>query len=127
MAEDGEGEDEGGELALDRTGLKKFVKIARNKSLTFAFCPASGQDEPLFTVHRRKKPDILGKMARKEAEQTKYACGTMTVDGKTLVLTCDRVVPGMDKKLAKMLRKMKVPLEVKIMAAGSGGGEASVA
>lgn len=119
MAEE-ESDDES-ELRLDRTDLKKFVKIARNKELTFAFCPTSGKEEPMFTVHRRKKPDILGKAARKEAEETKYACGKMRVEGKTLVLTCDRLVAGMEKKVAKMLRKMKVPLTVKV--AGPGGEE----
>jgi hypothetical protein len=122
MAEDDESGDDGGELRLDRGSLKKFVKLARSKGLTFAFCPAAGKDEPLFAVHRRKKPDMLGKMARKEAEQTKYACGTMTVEGKVLVLACDRQVPGMDKKLAKMLRQMKVPLEVRVT--GPEGEEA---
>lgn len=121
MANSKDGGGDESELRHDRTELKKLVKIAQNKALTFAFCPASGQDEPLFTLHRRKKPDVLGKMARKEAEQTKFACGTMKVEGKTLVLSCARLVPGIEKKLAKMLRKMKVPLEVKL---AGGGGQA---
>lgn len=125
MAEDeGEAEDDGGGMGLDKAGLKKFVKLAKNRSLTFAFCPASGQDEALFAAHRTKKPDNYGKAARKEAEQTKVSYGKMTVEGKTITLTCDKTVPGMDRKLAKMFRKMKVPLEVKIIdGAGGGGGE----
>ncbi|MFN3973269.1 MAG: hypothetical protein ACK4GO_00060 [Gemmobacter sp.] len=115
-AEETDGEES--ELRLDRNELKKFVKMAKNRDLTFAFCPASGRDEPMFTIHRRKKPDMLGKMAKKEAEQTKYACGKMKVDGKVLTLTCDRVVAGLEKKLAKMLRKMKVPMEVKVSVGG---------
>lgn len=120
MAEDDS--DDESELRLDRTDFKKFLKIARSKDLTFAFCPTGGKEEPMFAVHRRKKPDILGKAARKEAEETKYACGKMRVDGKTLVLTCDRQVAGMEKKIGKLLRKMKVPLTVKI--AGADGEEA---
>jgi hypothetical protein len=116
--------DDDSELRLDRAAFKKFLKIARNKELTFAFCPTGGKEQPMFAVHRRKKPDILGKAARKEAEETKYACGKMKVDGKTLVLTCDRLVAGMEKKIAKMLRKMKVPLTVRIATAGGEGGEA---
>lgn len=119
---DGEDEGEGG-LRLDTAGLKKFFKLGRQRALTFAFCPAGGQDEPLFTAHRRKKPEVLGKGARKEAEQTKFACGTFKVDGKTLTLTCIKQVPGMEQKLKKMLRKMKVPLEVKLVE--SGGEDAA--
>lgn len=115
MAEDGE-EDDGG-LRLDTAAIKKFVKLGRNRSLTFAFCPAAGEDEPLFTLHRRKKPDMLGKVARKESEGTKVAFGTMTIDGKCMVLTCERVIPGMAKKLKKMLREQKVPLDVRLLDA----------
>lgn len=114
MAEESEGEG----LGLSPIELKKFIKIGRSKELTFAFVPAGGKDEPLFTIHRRKKPDVLGKAARKEAEETKFACGKMKVDGKTLVLTCDKVVPGLQRKLQKMLRAMKLPLEVKVTGAG---------
>lgn len=119
MAEESDDEEEG--LGLSPIELKKFIKIGRSKELTFAFVPAGGKDEPLFTIHRRKKPDVLGKAARKEAEETKFACGTMKVEGKTLVLTCEKVVPGMQRKLQKMLRGMKLPLEVKVN--GPGGEE----
>jgi hypothetical protein len=71
----------------------------------------------LFTLHRRKKPDMLGKMARKESDSSKVAFGTMTVDGKCLVLTCERLLPGMEKKLKKMLREQKVPMDVRLLDA----------
>lgn len=118
-SEDDDGEES--ELRLDRSELKKFMKLARNKELPFAFCPASGKDEPMFTAHKRKKPDTLGKKAKKEAEQPKYACGTMKVEGKTLTLTCERQVAGMERKLGKFLRKMKLPLEVRIADEGGEG------
>jgi hypothetical protein len=122
MAEDeGEEGDDDSALRLDKAALKKFMKLGKSRSLTFAFVPASGQEEPLFTIHRRKKPDTLGKTARKEAEQTKVAYGRLTVEGKVLTLACDKVVPGMEKKLAKMLRKEKVQMEVKVAEAGPGG------
>ncbi len=119
-----DGEDEGGGgLRLDTAELKKFLKLGRSRPMTFAFCPAGGQEEPLFAAHRRKKPEVLGKSARKEAEQTKFACGTFSVDGKTMVLTCEKVIPGMAQKLKKMFRQQKVPLEVKLM--GADGQEIS--
>lgn len=115
MPEDDEGDDdEGGGLSLDAMQIKKFMKLGATRELTFAFVPAAGEEEPLFTIHRRKKPDNLGKAAKKEAEQTKVGYGTMTVEGKTLILACDKSVPGMGKKLKKMLRQMKVPFDVKL-------------
>lgn len=115
MPDDDDGDDDGGGgLSLDRQQLKKFMKLGASRALTFAFVPAAGEDEPLFAVHRRKKPDNLGKAARKEAEQTRVGYGTMTVEGKTLMLACEKAVPGMAKKLKKMLRQMKVPFDVRL-------------
>lgn len=117
MADAGEDDKDDGGLRLDTAAIKKMVKIGRTRSLTFAFCPAAGDEEPLFTLHRRKKPDILGKSARKESEGSKVAFGTMTVEGKCLVLTCSRLIPGMADKLKKMLRAQKVPMDVRLLDA----------
>ncbi|RUS59677.1 hypothetical protein EGN72_13345 [Pseudorhodobacter sp. E13] len=106
-----------GEFQTEGAELKKLVKIARTKSLAFAFCPAAGEEEPMFCLHRRKKPEILGKALRKESEQTKVAFGMATVEGKTLNMTCDRLVPGMSKKLKKFFRGQKLPLDVVVMDA----------
>jgi hypothetical protein len=95
--------------------LKKLVKLARSKSMAFAFCPGAGEDEPMFCIHRRKKPDILGKALRKESEQTKVAFGMVTAEGKTLNMTCEKLVPGMSKKLKKFFRSQKLALDVVVL------------
>jgi hypothetical protein len=141
MPEDDDGDDSG--LVLDKQALKKFFKLGKSRELTFAFVPGSGQMDSLLTFHRRKKPDMLGKMARKlggkpkdddedegddegDGEKkkpkpaTKFAYGTMTVEGKTLVLACAKPIPGLQKKVAKLLRSEKVPMDIKIVG---GGGE----
>ncbi len=141
-----EDNDDGGGLILDKQALKKFFKLGKTRELTFAFVPGSGEMDSLLTFHRRKKPDAFGKAARKlggkpkedeEEEEgddaegddggkkkqkpaTKFAYGKMTVEGKTLVLTCAKAIPGMEKKVAKLLRAEKVPMEIKIV---EGGGE----
>lgn len=117
----GEGEDGPG---LDKAALKKFIKIARTREVTFAFIPTGGDEDDVFAAHRRKKPDNFGKESRKEAEERKVAYGKMKVQGKTVTLTCDRSVPGMDRKVAKLFRKQKIPYEVKIV---EPGGEETVA
>lgn len=103
-----------GELKVEGPELKKLVKLARTKSLSFSFCPGAGEDEPSFSIHRRKKPDILGKALRKESGQTKIAYGTLSVEGKTMNMTCLRLLPGMSKKLKKYFRSQKVPMDVKL-------------
>lgn len=102
-------------LKLDPAEMKKLVKLSRSKSMPFAFCPASGDEEPLFTIHRRKQPDKLGKGAKKEAEQTKVAFGSMKFEGKELVLTCQKVVPRLGKVLQKYLRANKISVKVKVL------------
>lgn len=126
-ADDDDNEDgEGGEgPGLDKAELKKFIKIARTKEVTFAFIPTGGDEDDVFTAHRRKKPDTFGKDSRKEAEERKVAYGKMKVEGKTITLSCDKSVPGMDRKVAKLFRKQKIAYEVKIVE--PGGEEEGVA
>jgi hypothetical protein len=114
--DEGEGQESPG---LDSAALKKFIKIARSREVTFAFIPTGGDEDDVFAANRRKKPDTFGKNTRKEAEERKVAYGKMKVEGKTVTLTCDKQVPGMDRK-DKLFRKQKVPYEVKIVDAGGG-------
>lgn len=123
MAADDDDDDDGGP-GLDKAGLKKFLKIARTNDVTFAFVPTGGDAADVFAAHRRKKPDNFGKESRKEAEERKVAYGKMKVEGTTVTLTCDRSVPGMDRKLAKLFRRQRVPYEVKIVEPGGAGSVA---
>lgn len=120
MGQEDGAEGEGGP-GFDTTELKRFIKIGRTREVSFCFIPTGGNDPDVFAADRKKKPDNFGRETRKEAEESKVAYGRMKVDGKTVTLTCDRVVPGMDRKVAKLFRKMKVPYEVKVV--GSDGGE----
>lgn len=108
------------EFGLKGMALKKMMKIARNRPLSFSFVPGAGDQEPTFGMHRRKKPEVMGKSMRKEAEQPKVAYGTAKLEGKELVLTCTKTVPGMEKKLMKTLRKEKLAVTVKVVEAGGG-------
>lgn len=116
--ESDEGEDGG--LGLDKAEFKKFIKLAKGKALPFAFCPASGDEEALFTMHRRRKPEVLGKAARKESDQSKFAFGTIKTEGDTLVISATRSLPGFEKKMKKLLRELKIPMKIKINGEDSG-------
>lgn len=104
------------EFQTQGSELKKLVKLARSKSLAFAFCPAS-EDEPLFCIHRRKKPEVIGKALRKESGQTKVAFGMLMAEGKTLNLTCTKLLPGLSKKLKQLFRSQKLSLKVMVLDA----------
>ena len=106
-----------GELQIEGGELKKLVKLARTKSMAFAFCPGAGEQEAMFCIHRRKKPELIGKGLRKESGQSKVAYGRLEADGKTLNLSCDRSIPGMEKKLKTYLRAQKLPVKIVVLDA----------
>lgn len=124
-------EEEGGNdeesLDLDTADLKKFLKKAKTKVLTFVYAPPAGSDgEGVFTLHNRKNPKALSKDVNDEKKEkgekgTKVSFGKMEFKDDVLVLTCDKVVPGMEKKLTKLFREKRVQAKFKIV--GPGGEE----
>ena len=94
--------------------LKKLVKMGKKRRLSFAFCPGPKNDHYML-IDRRKKPEVIGKVAKKEGSGSKVAFGTFVVNSKTMELTCERVVPAMAKVLKKYLKSQKVLVNVLIM------------
>lgn len=82
--------------------------------MPFAFCPANGEDESLFATHRKKKPELIAKSARKASGQTKVAFGYFTVEKKTLNLVLHRELPQIAKRLKKHLRRERLWLNIRI-------------
>lgn len=94
--------------------LKKLIKMGKKRAMNFAYVPGDKADQTLM-VDKRIKPPILGKTAKKETGATRFAFGTFEVQGKTMVLTCEKVVPNMAKQLKKYLKTQKIPLNVEIL------------
>ena len=126
MPDDDEGGDEEG-LDLDTADLKKFLKKAKDKVLSFVYAPPAGSDgEPVFTLHLRKNPKALSKDVNDEKKDKgekgkKVSYGKLELKDDILVLTCDKVVPGMEKKLTKMFREKRIQAKFKIV--GRSGEE----
>ncbi len=126
MPEEEDGDEEQG-LDLDTAGLKKILKKLKTRTMFFAYAPPAGSEgEPVFTIHPRKKPAALGKAVKKEKKENeepgnKLSFGTIAMQEDGLVLTCEKEVSGMQKKLAKMFREKRIKIEFKII--GRGGGE----
>lgn len=111
MADDDSDDDDG--VRLDTGDLKALFKVARNRTLLFAYCPG-GADEDVLLLDRRRQPERLAKEARRESAGTKVAYGSMTVDGKILTVTCIKELPSLSRRLAKYLREKHVPLQVQL-------------
>lgn len=105
------------DVALDGAELKKMLGVTRRQPLAFAYCPGKSADTDVFALHRKKQPDVLGRDLRKEGDGNKVALGMAALDGKVLSLTCERELPGMAKKLKKLLKVQKLPLNVVVMDA----------
>lgn len=97
--------------------LKKLLKLGKKRPMPFAFCPSGGDDDNILIIHRKRKPEMLGKIARKEGEGTKIAFGTFTVKGKELTATCERQLAGLAKRLKRHLKAEKMPLNIVILDA----------
>lgn len=127
MPEDDDEDDEGGGLSLETADLKKFLKKLKTRSLTFVYAPPAGSDgEAVFQLNQLKKPKAMStlvKKKKKEADEpgNKMSYGTIELKDDVLVLTCEKVLPGMAKKLTKLFRSKRVQAEFKIL--GPGGQE----
>ena len=92
-------EDEDEEEASD---LPTVLKLARKKPLNFA-CMLSDAGVVLVT-HRRKNWGILVKQAKGQGGSAKGAWGTLSVEGKVVVLSCVEDPPG------SLARRLKIKL-----------------
>jgi len=97
--------------------LKKLIKLGKKKPLSFAFCPGKKDDHTML-IDRRKTPEVIAKIAKKEGAGSKVAFGTFEVKAKTMELTCEKVVPALAKVLKKYLKSQKVQLNILVMDAG---------
>jgi hypothetical protein len=95
--------------------LKRIVRLGRRRPMPFAFCPDSGGDVPLFATHRKKPPELIARVTRRDSGQSKVAFGTFVVEGKVMVLTCERVVPEIARKLRRYMRLEKMPLHIRVL------------
>ncbi|MFL4472317.1 hypothetical protein ACERZ8_21425 [Tateyamaria armeniaca] len=103
------------DIALKGPELKKMVKIAKKRDLNFAYCPGNDPKEDVFVLDRKKKPEVMGRVARAEGTGAKLGLGTARAKGRIMMMTCTREMPQMAKKLKKFLKFEKIPMNVIIM------------
>ncbi|TNJ48376.1 hypothetical protein [Phaeobacter sp. B1627] len=104
-----------GEFSVEGTELKKLVKVAKKRPLAFAVAPGTDGDSFFFALHKRLAPEIVARGVKKESGINKIAYGLCSVESKEMVLTCQRELPALAKRLKKWLKKQKAPYNVKIL------------
>lgn len=113
------------DLKLEGAELKKMVKLGKKRALSFGFCPGP-KNEHTMLVDRRKSPEMLGKLARKEGVGKKVAFGTFEVKGRVMEMTCGRTVPQMAKTIKKYLKTQKTLVNVVILDADGNTLESDI-
>lgn len=106
---------EASEYVIHGDALKKIVRKSRRRPMAFAFVPTFGDDESMFAVHKKRKPEVVARKTKLASGQSRIAFGTFMVVGKTMVLTCVRELPSIAKKLRKHLREERIPLSIRVL------------
>lgn len=110
-------EDDDKEYVVTGEELKKLVRLGRKRPMPFAFCPSVGEDVSLFATHRKKAAKRIGKATKEDSGQTKVAWGTFVIVDRVMVLTCERELPSIAKKLKKHMRAERLPLNIRVLDA----------
>lgn len=90
-----------------------IIKLARKKAFNFAWL--EGADAPILKANIRKPIDAMVKAAKRDGGGVKGAWGVMTVEGKTVVLTCEDEPPqSFAKKARQQLKSQGIAMMVEI-------------
>jgi len=103
------------EMALKGAELKKLLKVAKKREIAFAYAPGKKPEDDVFSLDRKKAPDVVSRLVRKESDGSKYAFGLASVNGKVISLMCERELPNMAKSLKKLFKAEKCPMNVVIL------------
>jgi len=103
------------EFQVEGAALKKLISAAKANPVGFGFNPGKAVLEGYLAMHRKKSPKALGKDAKESGTSPKAAYGMLSVQGRLVVLQCERVVPGLAMKLKKYLGLQKLTFNVQVL------------
>lgn len=88
------------------TDLVKLFKLAAKKPMAFCFAFGKSEEDHKFVLHKKKAGKAIYAMVKKEAENITKGCwGTLQLgEKKTLKLTFEKELPGVEKALKKWLK-----------------------
>ncbi|MFK7835563.1 MAG: hypothetical protein AB8B60_05030 [Sulfitobacter sp.] len=100
----------------EKEEIRSLLKTARNRPLSFGICLAEKPVETVFLMHRQKIPAALGREAKAEGKGSRFARGTIQVEGTSITLNCEGKVPsGLAKNLKKYLKLLKLTYKVAVV------------
>jgi hypothetical protein len=105
------------DFPLPADKLKKIVLFSKKTPVNFAFNPGADKDSHFLAVHKKKNPEMLGKLARKEGSGAKVAFGTMQMEGKVVSLMVDKLLPRLAKVFKQYLKANAINKNVQILDA----------
>jgi hypothetical protein len=106
------------EFPVEGEQLKKLLKFARETPLAFGYNPGTTDDDDQFlALHKRKSPEVLGRIAMHDGAGTKAAFGMLSVTGNIVSLHCERALPQLAKRIKRLLRLNHMNLNVKVFDA----------
>lgn len=103
-----------GEFTVVGDELKKMVKMGKKRPMPFAYAPKDDEG-CLFATDRKKTPEVIARATKKESGQAKIAFGTFVVEGKLMILTLTKELPGIAKKLKKHFRGEKLSINIQVV------------
>ncbi len=124
--DDDDDDDDDKQYVVTGDELKKLVRLGRKRPMPFAFCPSNGDDESLFATHRKKPAKKIGKATKADSGQLKVAWGTFVIVDRVMVLTCERELPSIAKKLKKHMRAERLPLNIRVLDASGREVESDI-
>lgn len=96
--------------------LKTNISLARKRALAFGLCLGKKPDGTILICHKTKKPEVLGRQAKKEGETPKFTFGTMTCEGSKIILKCLGDPPaGLAKRVRLMFLEAKLKVKVVVL------------
>ena len=99
--------------ALELDEMKEQISLARTKDLNFAICLGKKAAGTVFSLHLKRKPEVLGRQAKQDGETKKVVFGTASTKGKELYLNCFVDPPkNLSRSMKAFLATQKLQMKI---------------
>ena len=95
----------------DLAGLQQQLQKARQRPISFGLCMGKKPEDTVICTDLVKSPDVMMRQAKKQGETAKLTQGTLTVEGKIILFSCETDPPkGLKNNLKKFLLKSDITM-----------------
>ncbi|MGR3373764.1 hypothetical protein [Pseudooceanicola nanhaiensis] len=105
----------------DLAGLQQMLQKARQRPISFGLCMGKKPEDTVICTDLVKSPDVMMRQAKKQGETAKLTQGTLTVEGKIILFSCETDPPkGLKNNLKKFLLKSDITMKPRVLLPGGG-------